>query len=49
MILRKVECLPRREIAQRMGISEDAVAKHLAAGMRVVADTLNFDSGGDKL
>ncbi len=45
MILRKVECLPRREIAQRMGISEDAVAKHLAAGMRVVADTLNLDFG----
>lgn len=48
MILRKVECLPRREIAQRMGISEAAVAQHLAAGMRVLADTLNLESGGGK-
>ncbi len=41
MILRKIEGLPRREIAARMGISEGVVAEHLAAGMQVIIEILH--------
>jgi RNA polymerase sigma-70 factor (ECF subfamily) len=41
MVLRKIEGLPRREIAIRMGISEGAVAQHLSSGMRVLVDELD--------
>ncbi len=40
VVLRRIEGMPRREIAQRMGITEDTVAEYLANGMNVLADTL---------
>lgn len=47
MVFRKIEGLSRREIAARMGISEAAVAQHLAAGMRAVVEELE-DPGFDR-
>lgn len=38
--LRKIEGLSRREIAQRMGIAEFTVNRHLTEGMRALADIL---------
>jgi RNA polymerase sigma-70 factor (ECF subfamily) len=35
--LRRVGDLPQREVAQRMGISEKTVEKHLAKGMYLLA------------
>jgi RNA polymerase sigma factor (sigma-70 family) len=40
VVLRKIEGLTRREIAQRMGIAEFTVNRHLTEGMRALADTL---------
>lgn len=40
VVLRRIEGLSRREIAQRMGITERTVADHIANGMRVLADAL---------
>jgi len=40
VVLRRIEGLPRHEIAQRMGISEDTVAEYLAQGMRILANKL---------
>ena len=48
MILRKIEGLSRREIAERMGVSEPTVAKHLAAGMYALAEFLSGDNGSTK-
>jgi RNA polymerase sigma factor (sigma-70 family) len=42
VIFKRVDGLSRREIGQRMGISEQAVADYVADGMRMLADTL-FD------
>ena len=36
--LRRVEDLPQKAIAQRMGVSEKTVEKHLAKGMRLMAN-----------
>lgn len=47
MILRKIEGLPRREIAARMGISEATVAEHLAAGMSVIIELVHGGSTFD--
>jgi len=44
--LRRVEELPQKEVAQRMGISGKTVEKHLAKGMRLIADHLY---GGEPL
>ncbi len=44
--LRRVEELPQKDVAMRMGISEKTVEKHLAKGMRLLADQLY---GGDGL
>ncbi|HEV2562235.1 MAG TPA: RNA polymerase sigma factor [Rhizomicrobium sp.] len=40
VILGRIENLPRREIAMRMGVSEDTVTEHIAKGMRALADIL---------
>lgn len=39
--LRRVEDLPQREIARRLGISEKTVEKHIAKGMRLMAEYFN--------
>ena len=44
--LRRVEELPQKDVAQRMGISGKTVEKHLAKGMRLIADHLY---GGEPL
>jgi RNA polymerase sigma factor (sigma-70 family) len=36
--LRRVEHLSQREVAERLGISEKTVEKHIAKGMRLMAD-----------
>jgi RNA polymerase sigma-70 factor (ECF subfamily) len=38
VLLRRVEGLSRREIAERMGVSENTVSDHITAGMRTLAD-----------
>ncbi len=48
MILRKIEELPRREIAARMGISEATVAEHLAAGMSAIIEAVHGQPNGEK-
>lgn len=40
VVLRKIEGLSRREIAARMGISEDTVHRHLTEGRLALADIL---------
>ena len=40
ILLRKVDGLSRREIAERMGVTERTVNRHIAEGMRVLADML---------
>ena len=40
ILLRKVEGLSRGEIAQRMGVTERTVNRHIAEGMRALADML---------
>jgi RNA polymerase sigma factor (sigma-70 family) len=41
VILRRVEGLSRRAVAERLGITEDTVAEHLSNGMRALADLLH--------
>jgi len=43
--LRRVEELSQREVAMRLGISEKTVEKHVAKGMRLVADHFYGGSG----
>jgi RNA polymerase sigma-70 factor (ECF subfamily) len=43
--LGRIEGLSGREIAQRMGVSEAAVSKHLARGLRALSDTLHRGAG----
>ncbi|HET6396846.1 MAG TPA: sigma-70 family RNA polymerase sigma factor [Pseudoxanthomonas sp.] len=43
--LRRVEELSQKDVAQRLGISGRTVEKHLAKGMRLIADHL-YGSGG---
>ena len=40
VVLKRIEGLTQREIAARMGISEQAVANHVARGMCVLADVV---------
>ena len=40
VMLRKIEGMPRREIAQRMGIAEKTVRRHIGDGMCALADAL---------
>lgn len=46
VILRKVDGLSWREIAQRMGITEKTVNHHITDAMRALADILYGDAGG---
>ncbi len=41
--LRRVEELPQKEVAMRMGISEKTVEKQLAKGVRLIADYFHMD------
>jgi RNA polymerase sigma-70 factor (ECF subfamily) len=45
VLLRRVEGLPRREIAQRLGLAEATVAEYLAKAMAVLARLLYRDKG----
>lgn len=38
--LRRVEALSQKDVAMRLGISEKTVEKHIAKGMRLLADAL---------
>jgi RNA polymerase sigma-70 factor (ECF subfamily) len=40
VVLKRIEGLSRREISQRMDITEQTVSDHVAHGMRVLADVL---------
>lgn len=40
IVLKRIEGLSRREIAERMGIAEQTVSDHIAYGMRILADVL---------
>lgn len=40
ILLRKIECLPQREVAARMAISEDTVERQVLKGMRALAAAL---------
>lgn len=40
VVLRKVDGMSQREVAEEMGIAEDTVEKQLAKGMRIIADAL---------
>lgn len=40
VVLRRIEGFSRREIAQRMGVSENTVADHIRTGMNALADML---------
>jgi len=44
LILGRIEGLPGREIARRMGITEQAVSKHLNNGIRALANFLYGDA-----
>lgn len=44
VVLRQIEGLSRREIAQRMGIAEKTVKRHLADGVRALANMLYGDA-----
>jgi len=43
VVMRKVEGLSRKEIAERMGIAEPTVAQHLANGIAALTDFFNSD------
>ena len=45
--LRRVEDLSQKEVAQRLGISEKTVEKHIAKAMRLLADALYGGTAGD--
>lgn len=40
VVLKRIEGLSRREIAQRMGIAEQTVSDHIAYGMRLLAEAI---------
>ena len=48
VVLARVEELPGREIARRMGINETTVSHYIKNGMRALADMLYGDDDGGK-
>jgi RNA polymerase sigma-70 factor (ECF subfamily) len=48
LVLKRIENLSRREIAQRLGISENTVKQHLVEATRRLADMLH-DAHGDEI
>jgi RNA polymerase sigma-70 factor (ECF subfamily) len=46
VVMRRIDGVARREIARRMGITEDTVAEYLAEGMRVLANKLYGEEAG---
>jgi len=40
VVMRKIEGISQREVALRLGIAEDTVEKHVAKGVRMLADML---------
>jgi RNA polymerase sigma factor (sigma-70 family) len=48
VVMRKIENLSYREIAQRMNIGEDMVSDHLSRGMNALADMLYGEIPGGK-
>lgn len=44
--LRRVEELPQKDVARHLGIAEKTVEKHLAKGMRLLADRLYGSAAG---
>jgi len=44
--LRKVQGLSQREVAQRMGISENTVEKHIGKGLRILMHAFGRDTEG---
>lgn len=43
VVMRKIEGISQREVASRLGIAEDTVEKHIAKGVRMLADMLLGD------
>lgn len=43
-VLRRVEGLPQREIAMRMGISENTVEKHIGKALRLLMEAMGRDA-----
>jgi RNA polymerase sigma factor (sigma-70 family) len=43
--MRKIDALPQREIAQRLGISENVVEKEAARGLRLILQGLGEEAG----
>lgn len=48
VVMRKIEGLSRKEIAQRMGLAERTVALHLASGIAALTDFFNNDTAEPK-
>src|SRR6185312_10979558 len=48
VVMRKIEGLSRKEIAQRMGLAERTVALHLASGIAALTDFFNNDAAEPK-
>ena len=40
ILMRRIECLSRREIALRMGITENTVSEYIKIGVRALANAL---------
>lgn len=46
-VLRKVQGLSQRQIAERMGVSENTIEKHVGKGLRLLMQALARDARGD--
>lgn len=47
VMMRKIEDLPQREVARRLGITEDTVERQVSKGVRALAAALFGDNDGD--